>query len=534
MTRHVKTEREARRQREQARLDLSMGAGERNRTGQFATPGPLAEEIIRYCQARWKDSQSVRFLEPCVGTGSFYSALLRVFPNDLIERATGYEIDERHAGAARKLWTESGLAVTGGDFLDQSPPQEKYNLLVTNPPYVRHHHLPRVKKERLQRLVHERLGLRISGLAGLYCYFLLLADTWLEEDGLSVWLIPSEFMDVNYGSSVKQYLTSQVRLIHIHRFCPSDVQFADALVSSAVVIFEKSPFVGETVFSLGGSLLAPATSVSLPHSFLRPEDKWTQYTARDGIVAARPGEGILFGDLFTIRRGVATGNNSFFILPRAKAAKLGIPERFLRPILPPPRQLPDSVIEANPDGFPRLEPQLALLDCRLPEGEVKKSYPGLWRYLSVGKKNHVHESYLTSHRTPWYSQEDRPVPPFLCTYMGRNGNGRKPFRFLWNKSQATAHNVYLLLYPKSNLREVLERDQGLHAELFAVLNSLDMERLATGGRVYGGGLYKIEPKELAKIPAGIILEKLGLPRKLQVIRQLHLFGDLERREHFLR
>ena len=84
MTRQFAAEREERRLREQARLDRAMGACERNRTGQFATPGPLAEDILRYCRARWQGRRSVRFLEPCLGTGSFYSALLRVFPSGLV------------------------------------------------------------------------------------------------------------------------------------------------------------------------------------------------------------------------------------------------------------------------------------------------------------------------------------------------------------------------------------------------------------------------------------------------------------------
>src|SRR5207302_6159457 len=82
--------------------------------------------------------------------------------------------------------------------------------------------------------------IKISGLAGLYCYFLLLADAWLADGGFGIWLIPSEFMDVNYGQAVKRYLTEDVKLVHIHRFCPADVQFSDALVSSAVVVFEKT------------------------------------------------------------------------------------------------------------------------------------------------------------------------------------------------------------------------------------------------------------------------------------------------------
>ncbi len=48
-------------------------------------------------------------------------------------------------------------------------------------------------------------------------------------------------MDVNYGATLRRYLSERVTLVQIHRFCPTDVQFTDALVSSAVVIFRKCP-----------------------------------------------------------------------------------------------------------------------------------------------------------------------------------------------------------------------------------------------------------------------------------------------------
>jgi hypothetical protein len=233
------------------------------------------------------------------------------------------------------------------------------------------------------------------------------------------------------------------------------------------------------------------------------------------------------GDLFTIRRGLATGNNAFFILPRGKARQLDLPEEWLRPILPPPRRLPDPVIEAEPDGFPRLEPQLVLIDCRLPELAVRERYPGLWRYLEDGKRRQVHTSYLASRRTPWYAQEERPAPPFLCTYMGRNGKGRKPFRFLWNQSQATAPNVYLLLYPKGELKNVLKRQPELCHKIFAALQSLDTANITGNGRVYGGGLFKMEPKELAGIPAQFLLEAVPVDLPRTRLRQHDLFDALD-------
>ena len=129
----------------------------------------------------------------------------------------------------------------------------------------------REDKERLQGIASDRLGVGISGLAGLYAHFLLLGDAWLADGGLAVWLIPSEFMDVNYGAALKTYLTERVTLRRIHRYCPSDVQFCDAMVTSAIVVFEKMPPPPghEVLMSFGGPLSTPATSESVPLAMLR-------------------------------------------------------------------------------------------------------------------------------------------------------------------------------------------------------------------------------------------------------------------------
>jgi hypothetical protein len=94
-------------------------------------------------------------------------------------------------------------------------------------------------KEQLRYLSRRVTGIDLNGLTGLYGYFLLISHMWMEEGGIAGWLIPSEFMDVNYGNQIKQYLLDKVKLIHIHRFDPDEVQFNDALVSSTVVWLKK-------------------------------------------------------------------------------------------------------------------------------------------------------------------------------------------------------------------------------------------------------------------------------------------------------
>ena len=111
--------------------------------------------------------------------------------------------------------------------------------------------------------------------------------------------------------------------------------------------------------------------------------------------------------------------------------------------------------------------------------------------------------------------------------MGRGNNGQKPFRFLWNKSQATAPNVYLLLYPKGPLQVALRRDIALAQKVFDVLQSLDTNLIKGGGRVYGGGLFKMEPKELARICAEFLVSALGLEDQSPIPRQPNLFDNVE-------
>ncbi|MEK6237528.1 MAG: SAM-dependent methyltransferase [Planctomycetales bacterium] len=505
---------EAARLLEQERLDARKSASERNKWGQFATPPELALEIARLAWNRLRRRKGdFRFLDPAIGTGSFFSAATQAFPADRLRHAAGVELDPEFAAAADCLWKGHGLDVIQGDFTKQSPPGEKFDLLLANPPYVRHHHLAAKEKTRLRRLARDRVGIEPSGLAGLYCHFLLLADAWLAPKGLSAWLIPSEFMDVNYGQAIKTYLLDHVKLIRVHRFCPTEPRFRDALVSSAVVVFEKStPGKNhDATFSFGGSLASPRITRQVTNEESRRVRKWTTLPEQHGGSPEQHGDQpscVSLGDLFHVKRGLATGNNGFFVLPRGRAKSLGIPSQFLRPILPSPRHVRQEVIAGDRQGHAALEPQLTLIDCPLGEEALRAKHPDFWTYLEQGMTDGVHQGYLASRRVPWYSQESREPAPFLCTYMGRSRE--RPFRFIWNQSQATAANVYLLLYPQGELKTLLADRPELLETLFDALREIEASDFIRQGRVYGGGLHKLEPAELKRLPADRIAQAVGL------------------------
>ena len=419
-----------------------------------------------------------------------------------IASATGCEIDPAYGDIAKAIWASSGLHVLACDFIEfASDPGNfgKFSLLCTNPPYVRHHHLQPDQKVGLQSLVMQRLGLQASGLSGLYVYFVLLADALLADGAVASWLLPAEFLYVNYGRVLRDYLTSRVTLLSIHHFDPDDVQFDDALVSSCIVTYRKTPPSRESTceMSYGGDYLDPQQTKTVPSSELRSLSKWTMpHFGED----APPSDALRLKDVFSVRRGIATGANDFFIIDPETAMKYDIPKIYLKPILPSPRFVRGPVIESNGDGLPQGAGFRYLLDCTIPPDQVRERHPGLWAYLQEGIARGIPQGYLCAQREVWYFQERREPSPFLASYMGRaNGDRECPIRFFVNFSSAIVTNVFLNLYPTPELDECLHGDRDRMLELGHALNSVPAECVLQAGRAYGGGLHKIEPKELLEV-----------------------------------
>ena len=441
--------------------------------------------------------------EPAIGTGSFYSALLVECgkQSKILKSATGIELDNDFYSAACELWGDTGINLINNDFT-KTECSERVNLLISNPPYVRHHYISQEHKTELAAMTKNETGLSLSRLAGLYCYFVLCAHKWLAPNAICGWLIPSEFMDVNYGSVLKQYLLNNVRLLRIHRYNPENCKFDNALVSSCVVWF-KNEIVTENYdieFSYGGTHERPEISKKIDKNTLEVHRKWTQFPEKDNINRQSYNSSTpVLGDFFTIKRGLATGDNDFFILSKEQIEELSLDMQFFTPILPSPRHLKCDEVFSDKDGYPCLDTQYFLLSCTLPEDKIREHYPTIWNYLNGGKDTTA-QKYLCKNRKVWYFQENRTATPFLCSYMGRGRSEHSaPFRFILNHTNAVATNSYLMLYPKAFLGEEITQSPDVLRKIWKILTNITASDLECEGRIYGGGLKKIEPKELSRV-----------------------------------
>src|ERR1035441_8922737 len=190
---------------------------------------------------------------------------------------------------------------------------------------------------------------------------------------------------------------------------------ASASKRSVCKVFAKPPVAKACTWS---SLVKPEISELVPVRILMEHRKWSGFGREVRISRRKRGDPVAtLASLFSVKRGIATGANAFFLLPRSEAERLGISEEFLKPVLPSPRDLHETVIDADRRGYPRVVNPHAVIDTDMPSDQLRKACPGLWRYLKQGEEQGIPDLYLTAKRTPWYRQEQRPPAPFLCTYM---------------------------------------------------------------------------------------------------------------------
>ena len=489
------------------------------------TPPELAQAIATYALSLLEPNAPVHFGDPAVGNGAFYAALLRVLPKKDLASAVGVDISARQVEAAQSRWGHRGLTVMRADYLHLER-LEPRTLILANPPYLRHQDIPASYKRRLRERASVIADTLVDAKSGQYVYFLILSHRWLAADGVAAWLVPSGFMRSQYGQGVRRYLTEEVALVRIHQFGVDDPQFENAKVLPAVVVFRKTipKSTQEVTFSVGGTLDSPESLRVVTIGTLRKENRWSLSCPRHHMDTSA----LAIGDVFSVRRGIATGANDFFVLARKEARALDIPDSVLRPILPKSRRLQSDIVERDGDGWPIVEPQLCVIDCGLAEEEIRLRYPRLNEYLAGARDRGILERNLVRNRRLWYQQEQREPAMFLCTYMGRGTADRLPLRFIWNKSDAIATNAYLMLYPSEELARVLKTGRQVQKEVFDLLQRAAADTVMQLSRTYSGGLKKIEPRELLQVRLPDAPEWL-----LRIARSsggvAHLWSDVRRR-----
>jgi len=464
-------------------LERRLPREARYRIGQFFTPPAIADFM-----AAWvRDAEPETVLDPGVGGG----VLLRAVGAE--PKRFGLDINPDAVELSRKsLAGEAEIAV--GDFLDPeswSLSQTSFDAVIANPPYIRHHNLSVEAKSRAPRYKQE-LQARVSRLSGSYVYFFLEALLRLNEGGRLAFVTPTEFLDVRYGQAVKEALMAYCQIDEILVLETDELAFEGVLTTSAITVATKRAKPGKKVKLTEGRLngsIARARSVELKTAVTAAELPWTPLlpARAERIAPLLKGRSAKLGDFCKVRRGIATGDNSFFCLSRADVEKHDIEERFLVPVVVGSRDLP--LVGPLNEEFRqnRMEEgaRAFLFYCHEPRETLAGT--NALRYIEFGEKAGLHERFNCRTRRPWYGVERVSPADFFVTYMSR-----ERARIIRNLTGARCMTSLLNLWAKP----------GIDAEQLrpALEDPVNATLLRELGRTYGGGLGKIEPGELVALP----------------------------------
>ncbi|PJM78423.1 methyltransferase [Bifidobacterium scaligerum] len=451
-------------------------AEERRPSGSTYTPRPIIDEMVGIAL---KKIQPSLIVDCGCGSGRYALACARKFPNAKI---LALDNSADAIAMCRANVVASGLSsrvrVVQADFTDYTieRPQDGTVLWIGNPPYVRHHDIDPAAKARFKAAA-EKLGLKASGLSGLHVHFLAaIARQWREGD-YGVLVTSSEWMDVNYGSFVRELLSDRLGLDELRLFDRTSHVFDIADTTAVIVAFGRKTDKVRVRSSNG-------TDRDIPSSMFRHSERWTQLIESDDDSSRDDADHssermVPLGSLAQVHRGVVTGNNKFWV---RKGSELdGIPDELTVPVIAHAKEIMgDCVAQTSPGSLGRL--------IVLPENTSvleRDSYEAAIRIIEQGEAQGVNAGYVARHRRRWWSIRPPQPPAILMTYMGRG----KP-TFVVNRQRLPMLNVVHGLYPKVEMTpKALDR---LATFLNESVNPAE-------GRTYCGGLVKFEPKEAEAI-----------------------------------
>ncbi|MFZ2283250.1 MAG: N-6 DNA methylase [Lutibacter sp.] len=459
----------------------------RKKFAQFFTPQPVADLMADWLLGNKK---SKTILEPAFGLGIFSRTLLNKNSNLAIK---GFDIDETILNQAKVYFgTFKNVSLNLEDYM-YNDWKNKYDGIICNPPYLKFHDYD--NKQILQE-VENKLKFKFNGFTNLYTLFLLKSIFQLNQDGRAAYIIPSEFLNSDYGKLIKEYLLKTKTLRHLFVIDFKENVFDDAMTTASIILLANDKNNSEihisTIDSKSDLQLIEKYIESYPtgkgeFTFkpqeLDPSIKWRKYYQIQNSINYN--NLVPFSTYAKVVRGIATGANDFFTFKPSKAKEYSIPEENLLPCICKAKDVKTNFFTI--EDFKKLikNDELSyLFNAKKDESLEVKSY------IIKGEKEKINEKFLTKNRKPWYALENRPPAPIWVSVFNRNG-----VKFIRNEANVSNLTTFHCVYP-TNADLFLKVSIDL---LFAyLLTDVAKEIFNDNRREYGNGLKKFEPNDLNK------------------------------------
>lgn len=484
----------------------------RKKFAQFFTPLPIADLMAKWILGN-DDLKTV--LEPAFGLGIFSRAILEHKKNVNIK---GFEVDFKIYEKAKTAFLNNpNVSILLEDYLFNDW-GNKYDGIICNPPYFKFHDYD---NKTFIKEIESKLNCKLTGFTNLYTLFLLKSIFQLNKNGRAAFIVPSEFLNSDYGKLVKSYLVKSKTLRHIVVIDFEENVFDNALTTASIIFCANDNQSEKVQFSNVHSLddlekieqlisAYPSFSNSnkaINFSELNPEIKWRAYYQEQNSTKFK--HLVPFTNFAKVVRGIATGANEYFVFNQSKAAEFSIPQNYLLPCICKAVDIKKSFF-TNED-FQNLKENnrdIFLLNA------VDTANCNVGKYLQKGVNEEIDKRFLTASRSPWYSLENRRPSPIWVGVFNRNG-----LKFIRNEANISNLTTFHCIYPNQT---------GLFSNtnidlLFAyLLTDVAKQIFDDNRREYGNGLKKFEPNDINKAKM-LDLELLEIETKQKILELYRLY-----------
>ena len=397
--------------------------------GQYFTDCRIADFM---CSWACKDAKTV--LDPAVGNSIFLLYAKKVNPKCAL---TGYEIDKKildfFGNPAEANIINSNYLTTDWD--------QKYDAIICNPPYNRFQTVN--NRDEIQEAIYKYTGKRYSSYTNLYALFLIKSIYQLSSKGKLAYVVPSEFMNSEYGAAVKQLMLDRKLLKAVINFTNDGKLFLDATTTCCILLLDHEPKTFVSFFSIESPqdlneekfFNGEVQALRVNYENLKAERKWRVYLKQEKNIEYKNLKPV--SEYCSVSRGIATGANRFFCFSMSRAREFGIPMDCLEKCICRSSDIKSPILEL--DDFEALSQE----DKTVYLLNVKNTAPyTVIKYIEYGEQEGISKKYLLSNRKPWYSMEQKRTAPIWVSSACRNG-----MKFVRNvmmaKSLTTFHSIYI-------------------------------------------------------------------------------------------